>query len=89
MPQETVALSDIAVFALRQPKDQRESVVIEVQTDADVSGWGEAPALPDLMSSVRLIERCKPHLVGLDATAAESIGRILIQRICSRKSVWC
>lgn len=72
-----VAISDVAVFAIRQPKDPTESVVIEVRTDSGMSGWGEAPADPDLTSAVRTIAACKPHLVGLDVTATASVGMVL------------
>ncbi|MBI3467338.1 MAG: mandelate racemase/muconate lactonizing enzyme family protein [Planctomycetes bacterium] len=72
-----IAISDVAVFALRQSRDQTESVVIEVRTDAGVSGWGEAPAEPDLAWAVRAVERCKPSLIGRDVTATASIGLAL------------
>jgi galactonate dehydratase len=69
-----VRITDVAVFALRQPRDQTESVIIEVRTDAGVSGWGEAPAEPDLASAVRAVEACKPSLMGRDVTATVAIG---------------
>jgi galactonate dehydratase len=71
------AITKISVFPLRQPQDGSEAVVIEIQTEAGMSGWGEAPAHPDLVSAVRAIEMCQDHLRGRDATAAASIAKSL------------
>jgi galactonate dehydratase len=67
------AISDVKVWPVQQPHDRRAYVIVQVRTDAGLTGWGESAARPDLGAAVGVIEAHRRHLIGLDATAAESV----------------
>ena len=60
------AITDLKAWPVRQPQDKLAWTVIRVDTDAGVSGWGEAPPGCDAVEAGRSI-------IGADATAAESV----------------
>lgn len=68
-----VAITGLNVWPVRQPGDGRAYVIIELQTDAGVSGWGEAGGGDDPAVVARRFQTLRPHLIGLDAMAAEAV----------------
>lgn len=53
-------------------------VIIELKTDASVSGWGEIAAGKNVLATLRSLEVVRPHLVGLNAIAVEPMRARLL-----------
>jgi galactonate dehydratase len=66
-------ISDVKAWALRQPQDRRAFVVVRIDTEIGVSGWGEASPGADPAATARAVEAARPHLAGRDAASAEAV----------------
>ncbi|HYM13818.1 MAG TPA: mandelate racemase/muconate lactonizing enzyme family protein [Bryobacterales bacterium] len=66
------AITNIAAHAVREPVSRREYVLAVVETDAGVSGVGEAAATPDAPAVVAALLDQKQKLTGRATTAVEA-----------------
>jgi galactonate dehydratase len=73
-----VAITDVTAAAVQEPAGGRTYVVVQVKTDAGVTGVGETTASqPRLL--VQRLESMKPRLVGQDAISIEAARRHIAQ----------
>ena len=66
-------ITDVTARAVREPVSKRTYVIVTIETDADVTGVGEASARADVQGTVWQILHAKQHLIGQDALAAEAV----------------
>lgn len=67
------AITDLAVHAVREPVSRLEYVLAVVSTDAGITGVGEAAAVPDASTAAAGLLEQKKSLVGRSATAVEAL----------------
>jgi len=67
------AITDLKAWPIRQPADGRAYVVVRVETDTGLVGWGEASPGTDPVAAARTLDSAKADLVGQDAVSAEAV----------------
>ncbi len=73
VPKPRAPITDVKAWPLRQLQDRRAFVVVRIDTEAGVSGWGEAAPGTDPAATARALEAARPHLAGQDAASAEAV----------------
>ena len=72
-----VAIADLTARAVREPADGATYVIVRVETDQGVTGYGETHARPDPATAVARIMAAREKLLGQDALAGEAVRRSL------------
>jgi len=74
-----LAIRAMEARAVREPASGRAHLIVEVHTEADVTGVGEAPALPDAAAALSRLRSVEESVIGQDALAAEALRVRLAQ----------
>lgn len=77
MPASQPVITNLQIWPVCEPHGRRCYVIIRVDTDAGIDGWGEVAVRADAGAVVKDLETCRHRLIGQDASRVEHVQRLL------------
>ena len=72
-------IRNVTARAVKEPGSGRQYVLVKIDTDSDVSGWGETSAAPDAATAVARFAMFRSSLVTQDALASQTVEAHLLR----------